>query len=459
MIPGLAQRIHLVGIGGAGMSALAKILVSSGHLVSGSDLRAGAVLQGLTELGVEVWEGHRSASAAEADLVVASSAVPEDDPELMAAASSGVTVWRRPRLLQAITSSMPTIGPSGTHGKTTTTAMLVCALHAAGSDPSFVVGGELVGYGTNAHLGESDLMVLEVDEAFGTFEHVSLRGLIVTNVEPDHMDHFGTADALEESFVNVVRRVEGPVVACLDDPGAAIVAARTGAITYGTDPAATWRLTEFETAKGRGRFTLVGPEVRVEVGLPRPGLHVARNAAGALALLAELGHERAGAAQGLESFLGVRRRFETRGVVAGVRIVDDYAHHPTEVRASLVEASQYEASRVWAVFQPHLYSRTRDMYRDFGSALAGADGVIVTDIYGSREAPIPGVTGRMVAEAVRRASTSPVHYIPHRSDIATKLVELVAPGDLVVTMGAGDVTLVASELASALAATDDRASR
>ncbi len=434
------------------MSALAKVLAAQGHDMSGSDLRAGATLGALGELGVQVWEGHRAEAMAGVELVVASSAVPEDDPELRAARRAKVQVWRRPQLLEAVTASIPTIGPSGTHGKTTTTALLVTALRAAGGDPSFIVGGEVVGLGTNAHLGADDLLVLEVDEAFGTFEHVRLCGLIVTNVEADHLDHFGTADEVEESFVRVVRAVDGPVLACADDPGARRVAERTGSLTYGSSRDCRWRVHDFAPHQGRGTFRLSGPSVDITVDIPRPGFHAVLNAAGALALLGEMGRPLEEAAAGLAGFLGVRRRFESRGVIEGVRIVDDYAHHPTEVTATLREAASLGAERVWVVFQPHLYSRTLELQRQFGSALALADGVVVTDVYGAREAPIPGVTGRLVAAAAERAGATQVHYVAHRSDVAARLVDLVEPGDLVVTMGAGDITLVAGELAHALEA-------
>lgn len=434
------------------MSALAKILAGQGHKVSGSDQRAGAAVDLLVDLGLEVWEGSRPERIGSCDLVVASSAVPDGDAELKAARAARVPVWRRPRLLEVLTEMMPAIGPTGTHGKTTTTALLVTGLRAAGADCSFIIGGELVAMGTNAHLGDDDVLVVEVDEAFGTFEHLRLRGLVVTNVEQDHMDHFKSPDELEESFVRVVRGVDGPVIACLDDPGAARVAARTGVLTYGTARDADWRIEGFRSTEGRGRFRLQGPESSVHVTLPRPGRHFARNASGALALLAELGHDVEAAAAGLLAFAGVRRRFESRGTVGGVRIIDDYAHHPTEVAATLGEASGFGSPRVWAVFQPHLYSRTRDMHREFGAALAQADGVVVTDVYGSREAPIPGITGELVASAAQRAGAGCVEYVPHRADVAGRLAELVEEGDMVVTMGAGDITLVAAELARALEA-------
>lgn len=448
---GIPRRVHLVGVGGAGMSALAKILFGQGHEVTGSDQRSGAAVDLLADLGLEVWTGSRTERVKEAGLVVASSAVPDSDPELRAAADAGIEIWRRPRLLEVMTEQMPAIGPTGTHGKTTTTALLVTAMRAAGSDPSFVVGGELVGMGTNGHLGRDNILVLEVDEAFGTFEHINLEGLIVTNIEQDHMEHFGSADQLEEAFVRVVRRVDGPALVCLDDPGAAAVAERTGALTYGFSPAARWRLRDWKTSGGQGNFVLEGPGLEVPVTLPRPGRHIASNAVGALALLGELGHDVGSAAEGLADFAGVRRRFESRGTVAGVRIIDDYAHHPTEVAATLREARESEAAQVWAVFQPHLYSRTRDMHRELGAALALADRVVVTDVYGSRETPIPGVTGQLVADAARRAGGA-VEYVPHRGDVAAHLAGLAQTGDLVVTMGAGDITLVAAELARELGA-------
>lgn len=432
------------------MSALAKILAGRGHTVTGSDLRGGAALDLLVDLGIDVWEGHRPEAARIADLVVASSAVPESDSELEAAVDAGVTVWRRPQLLETLTGEFRTIGPTGTHGKTTTTALMVTALQAGGVDPSFVIGGELSGLGTNAHLGSSELLVLEVDEAFGTFEHLRLRGLVVTNVEQDHMDYFGSADEMEASFVRVVRAVDGPVVACLDDPGSARVAERTGVATYGSDSEAKWWMRGFRVEAGEARFEVSGPGKTVSVALPRPGHHLARNATGALALLGELGFDIEAAASGLARFTGVRRRFELRGVVGGVRIIDDYAHHPTEVSATLREAARYGARRVWAVFQPHLYTRTRDMHRQFGAALVRADLVVVTDVYGSREAPIPGVTGNLVADAARQAGAAGVEYVARRSDVAEHLAERVTDGDLVVVMGAGDITLVAGELARAL---------
>jgi UDP-N-acetylmuramate--alanine ligase len=444
------HRVHLIGAGGAGMSAIAKVLAGMGHDVSGSDQRGGSTLDRLEDFGISTVTGHHPEVARRADLVVASSAVPDRDPELMAAVEAGIPVWRRPDLLAALSEGTPTIGATGTHGKTTTTALLIAALRGAGEDPSFIVGGDLADWNTNGHFGTTDLLVLEADEAFRTFERLHLDGLIITNVETEHLEHFGTETDLLDSFVMVAESVTGPVVACADDPGALEVARHVGAVTYGMGPDAEWRISDLTHANGGSRFELIGPGRSVHVSLSRPGAHVARNAAGALALLAVLGRDIEASALGLAAFRGVGRRWELRGTVSGVTLIDDYAHHPTEVVATLDAATGAVPGRVWAVFQPHLYSRTARFQEEFGEALSRADEVVVTDVYGSREEPVPGVTGELVAEAARRHGAS-VHYVPHMTDLASFLADRVASGDLVLTMGAGDITLVPTELAMRLA--------
>ena len=444
------DRIHLVGAGGAGMSAIARVLIGMGHQVSGSDLRGGSTLDRLGDFGVATYTGHHPEVVSAVDLVVASSAVPDRDPELVAAAEAGVPIWRRPRLLQDLTGLLPTIGATGTHGKTTTTALIITGLRATGVDPSFIVGGDLADLGTNGHFGRDQLLVLEADEAFRTFESLNLMGLVVTNVDSEHVEHFGSPDEMLETFATVASSVKGPVVACLDDAGSAQVAEITGAVTYGLEPSATWRIRDFTPNPGGSRFTLSGPEGGVEVQLRRPGLHNARNASGALSLLATMGYDLSTCAEGLAGFHGVGRRWEHRGVVAGVTLIDDYAHHPTEVAATLSATVGVVPGRVWAVFQPHLYSRTERLQDEFGKALSTADVVVVTDVYGSREEPVPGVTGELVAEAVRRRGRE-VHYVAHKADLARFLVDRVAVGDLVLTMGAGDIALLPTELAAMLA--------
>ncbi|MEA1903373.1 MAG: UDP-N-acetylmuramate--L-alanine ligase [Actinomycetota bacterium] len=440
------RRIHIIGAGGAGMSALAKVLVGRGHQVSGSDLRGGPALDALADIGMEVATGHNPSMAVNADLVVASSAVPEYDEELESAREAGIPTWRRPQLLAALTSTIRTIGATGTHGKTTTTALLISALHHRGDDPSFILGGEIAGLGTNGHVGETPLLVLESDEAFRTFEGLELNGLVVTNVEPEHIDHFGSEAALADAFAEVAAGVDGPVVSCIDDPGSARVAERAETLTYGFGEGAVWRLSDYRRADQSSTFMLTGPQASIEVGLALPGRHVALNAAGALSLLAELGYPLEELVPGVGHFRGVGRRWEHRGTVEGVMLVDDYAHHPTEVKATLDAAEGVVPGRVWAVFQPHLYSRTEMFHEEFGQALAAADKVIVTDVYGAREIPVPGVTGELIVDAAFEAGAD-VTYVPHRSDLADYLLPLVQDGDLVLSMGAGDITLLPGELA------------
>lgn len=444
------RRVHIVGVGGAGMSALAKLLAGNGHLVTGTDLKAGPGLDFLDAMGIEVAVGHHPKLATGAELVVASSAVPPFDEELEAAAVAGIPVWRRPGLLEAITAGVETIGATGTHGKTTTTALLITALRAGGHDPSFVLGGDLVDLGTNGHVGSMPLLVLEADEAFRTFEALHLAGLVITNVEPEHTGHFGGDQELLESFVAVAKGVEGPVVACADDEGSAAVASAADTLTYGIGEAADWRVAGLTSGPSGSAFRLEGPLGGADVRLTRPGRHVALNAAGALALLAEKGFDLQVAADGLQHFRGVARRWEFRGSVGGVELFDDYAHHPTEVAAMVSMASEVARGRLVAVFQPHLYSRTERFSSEFGAALAPADVVVVTDVFGAREEPVPGVTGELVVDAARQAGAPEAHYVPHRADLAVYVAGLVRPGDLVLSMGAGDITLLHAELAPTL---------
>jgi UDP-N-acetylmuramate--alanine ligase len=396
-----------------------------------------------------VWSGHRTDALTGVDLVVASSAVPDRDPEWSEAVSAGIETWRRPQLLHALPASLPTIGVTGTHGKTSSTAMLVSAVHALGIAPTFVVGGELVGYRTNAAVGSDPMFILEVDEAFGTFEHVVLEGLVVTNVEAEHLDHFGSVEELENAFARVVRRVNGPVVVCTDDPGAARLATRVPGITFGFADGTDWTIGRVSERDGSSSFSLKGRGSVVDVELPRLGRHMVRNAAGVLALLAELGHDPAVAASGIADFGGVKRRFEHRGTVRDVTVIDDYAHHPTEVRATLAAAHQvFGDGRLHVVFQPHLYSRTRDQAEEFGRALLAADRAVVTEIYASREAPIPGVGAELVVAAARSSGHRRVELCADWRQVPALLASDVREGDAILTLGAGDIYKLARALAA-----------
>lgn len=434
------------------MSGLAKLLAESNKIVTGSDIRRSSRLDALSDIGVKVWAGHRpDRISSNLDLVVTSSAVPDQDPEVQAARRIGVDVWRRPRLLAAISAEIDTVGPTGTHGKTSSTAMLVEASRAAGQNPGFVVGEHVIGLGTNAGLGSDPWMVLEVDEAFRTFEQVRLKGLVINNVEAEHMEHFETVDNLESSFVRVARGVEGPVLAGIDDPGARRVAVRAGLRGFGLSEDAAWRITEVSEDGTGVSFRLVGEGSSWMVRVPFPGVHMARNAAGVLALCGEMGLDLERAVEGIARYRGVRRRYEHRGVVGGVTVIDDYAHHPSEIAATLRAAMTSGHRRVWAIFQPHLYSRTAQMFTGLGASLSLADRIVITDVYGAREEPQPGVSGELVAAAARRAGGRTVHYVPHRSEVAERVAPHLREGDLVVTMGAGDVTIVPTELLTLLA--------
>lgn len=442
------HRVHLVGAGGAGMSGLAKMLAQAGHVVSGSDLKPGTMLGALGGAGVDTWVGHRPEAIPGCDLVVASSAVPDTDPEVRAALAAGIPVWERPELLARITQTLPTLGVAGTHGKTSGTALAVTALRAVGHDPSFMVGGRLIDLNTNAHLGDPGLFLLEADEAFGTFLSLSLRGLLITNIEPDHLDHYGTVAAMEAAYATVAAGVAGPVVACIDDPGVRrLTEAIDGVVTYGEAAGADWRIGAVRRDGFGVGVAVAGPGGEFEITVPKPGRHMAFNAVGVVALLHAAGFDAPATAAGLARFGGVRRRFEIRVRRPDLTIVDDYAHHPTEVAATLAAARSGHPGRIVAVFQPHRYSRTAEHGVALGAALSAADRVIVAEVYSAGEAPVPGVNGRLVAGAV---DGPPVEFVPRRVDLAAAVAADLQPGDLVLTLGAGDVTGVPDELLNLL---------
>jgi len=445
----IPRRVHIVGVGGAGMSGLAKLLSQLGHDVSGSDLKPGRMLDALDDVGVTTWIGHRPQAMNDVELMVVSSAVPDSDPELTVASAAGVEVWRRPALLRNLTTGRRTIGFAGTHGKTTSTALAVTALRGSGHDPTFLVGGEMIGLNTGASLGAEEIMLLEADEAFGTFRHLDLDSLLVTNIEADHLDHYGSVAALEDAFAQVAAGVHGPVVACVDDTGVRRLEQRTDVTTYGFSDSADYRIVDIEHTEGEVSFTLAGPSGSTSVRLPRPGEHIASNAAGVLALLERNGFDIAAAADALSSFEGVRRRYEIRARVGGVTIVDDYAHHPTEVAATIAAASYGASGRVIAVFQPHRYTRTADLGPDFGAPLALADATFVTDVYSAGERPVIGVSGRLVAEATEAAGGD-VSYIPRLANLAHLVAADAREGDVVLLMGAGDINSIVDDIVRAV---------
>jgi UDP-N-acetylmuramate--alanine ligase len=450
------RHVHLVAIGGAGMSGIATLLAQSGHTVSGSDAVDSPVLDRLRELGVTVWVGHDAEhvrALPELDVVGVSTAVPDDNPEVVAARERGVPVLRRTGLLPALAAIRSLLSVAGTHGKTTTTALLVAALRGAGEDPSFLTGAPVAALGgVAAAWRPGRWLVLEADESDGSFLADPRAGAIVTNVEPDHLEHWGGWEALKEGFARFLTATDGPRVVCADDPVAAELAAAAGAATYGTSEGSDHRLVDLELGPDGSRFRLVGPRGEAEVALPLPGLHNALDAAGALALVAELGLDAAAAATGLATFGGVARRFERKGVAGGVTVVDDYAHLPTEVRAALAAGASGGYERVVAVFQPHRYSRTQALWHDFGDAFDDADLLVLTDVYPAGEAPRPRVTGKLLVEAtLDRHPHKAVAWMPTLDDVVRYLVGVLRPGDLLMTIGAGDVTTVGPRVLEQLA--------
>ena len=447
------SRIHLIGIGGAGMSGIARVLLARGVAVSGSDARDSRGLAALRALGADVHVGHDAGHVDGAGTVVISSAIRETNAELAAARASGLRVVKRAEALAELLQGHRAVAVAGTHGKTTTTSMLTVALQHCGTDPSFAIGGDLNEAGSNAHHGAGDLFVVEADESDGSFLVYRPFAAVVTNVEPDHLDHYGDAASVEAAFASFVRTVDplGFVVVCADDDGAARLAeeARAEGIdvrTYGTSPSAHLRLEELEVSGGGSSYRAVlrGRDLGL-VRLQVAGEHLARNSAAALLAGIGLGLPEDLLVEGLGGYTGVRRRMELKGTAGGVRVYDDYAHHPTEVRAQLVAARTMvgEGGRLVAVFQPHLYSRTAQFAQGFGDALGLADEVVVMDVYGAREDPVPGVTGALVAEHVPHGR---VVFEPSWSAVPAAVVARAAPGDLVLTLGAGDITQLGPEV-------------
>ena len=449
--PGHPLTVHVVGIGGAGMSAIATALHAMGHTVTGSDLKASAVTERLRGAGIAVAIGHAAANVGPADVVTVSSAVPEDNPEVAEARRRGITVLARAGALASIASLKRCIAVAGTHGKTTTASMLALQLVEGGSRPSFLIGGDVNEIGTNAVWDHGEWLVVEADESDGSFLSLEPEVAVVTNVEADHLDHWGSFGAMRSAFEEFVAGARGRRVVGGDDPVAAGIGRDSGAEVVGLAPGCTFRIADLELARSSISFSLVGPD---GVGLgrlavPVPGLHNARNAAVATVAALGAGVPFAAAARALSRFAGVARRFEFRGAVNGVTFVDDYAHLPSEVRAALAAARNGDWRRIVAVFQPHRYSRTVELGTEFGPAFGDADLVVVTDVYGAGEAPVPGVSGLLVADAVRRSLPAmPVLYAPARSELRRTVGELLEPGDLCCTLGAGDLTSLPDELMS-----------
>ena len=449
------EHAHLVGIGGAGMSGIAEVLLQYELTVSGCDQAEGETIERLRSLGVAVARGHSDAHLEGVDLVVVSSAIAATNAEVVGARERSIPVVRRAEMLAELMRMKYGIAVAGTHGKTTTTSLVGAILTEAGLDPTVIVGGRLRVSGTGARLGNSDYMVVEADEFDRSFLSLSPVLAVITNVDRDHLDTYENLDAIRDAFVSFASRVPffGQVIVCADDVNVANLLPRLGdrrVTTYGLGEECMLRATDLRMTPAGSSFGVhlrsQGELGRVTISLP--GVHNVRNTLGAIGVALALGVSMGVVARALGEFGGVHRRFEPMGSHRGAAIVDDYAHHPTEVAATLAAARQVFPRRsLHAIFQPHLYSRTRDLAAEFGKALAAADHVLVTDVYPSREKPIAGVTGELVARATQAVGHSRVDYCVDWQSIREQLGELGA-GDVVLTMGAGDIYRFAAELAA-----------
>jgi UDP-N-acetylmuramate--alanine ligase len=447
------RRLHFVGAGGVGMSGLAEILLLSTPLeISGCDLQRSENTDRLTRLGARIAYAHDPSHVAEADLVVISAAIDERNPEVAAARDRGIPVIRRAEMLAEIMRLKQGVAIAGTHGKTTTTSLTGMVLTEAGFDPTIVVGGQVRILGTNARLGKGDFLVAEADEYDRSFLELTPVVAVVTNVGADHLDCYRDLSDILDAFVVFANRVPfyGAVIACADDPGVRQILPRIKRriVTYGETREASLRAREIRLEASGTSFEVWEGETWSlgSVRLAIPGRHNVANALAAIAVGRELSIPFPTIARALAAFTGVVRRFETKGERDGVLVVDDYAHHPTEITATLAAARQlYPGRRLVVVFQPHLYSRTRDFAAEFGRSLLGSDVAIVTDVYPSREKPMAGVTGEIVVRAARDAGHGNVSYMSEKKDVSGELVRLVHSGDVVLTLGAGDVVRIGEE--------------
>jgi UDP-N-acetylmuramate--alanine ligase len=451
-------KVHFVGIGGIGMSGIAELLLNLGYGVSGSDLKESEITRRLASLGGTIAIGHRAENVSpDVDVVVTSSAVRRaQNPEALAARDRGIPVIPRAEMLAELMRLKQGIAIAGSHGKTTTTSLIATVLAHAGVDPTAVVGGKLNALGTNAKLGKGELMVVEADESDGSFLRLTPTIAVITNVDSEHLDYYGTVEALQQAFVDFADRVPfyGLAVLCLDHPVVQHLIPRLTKrhVTYGISPQADWRADDVQLSAFQARFTVSQRGVRQgEVILKMVGAHNVLNALACCAVAQELGIPFATTAEALGSFQGVQRRFTVRGELKGITVVDDYGHHPAEVRATLAGArASFPHRRIVCAFQPHRYTRTRDLLGEFATAFNDADALLLTEIYAAGEDAIPGVSGARLYEAIKACGHRDAAFV-ERAGLAQALRDRVRDGDLVITLGAGDITHAAEELLGLLA--------
>jgi UDP-N-acetylmuramate--alanine ligase len=451
------ESLHFIGVGGAGMNGIAQILLELGYKVSGSDLNASPTTEKLTNLGGKIYIGHDEKNVRDADLVVVSSAVPANNVELKAAKELGIPIVKRAEMLAELMKGKYSIAVAGAHGKTTTTSMISLVLENAGLDPTIIIGGELKNIGGNAKCGKSKYLVAEADESDGSFLCLCPTIAVITNIEDDHLDHYGSKEKIFEAFIDFANLVpdSGFVVMCIDDPGvrAVLPKIKKEVITYSINdhPQADFCAKEIELDNFQSTFFVYWEGKRLgKISLMVPGRHNVSNALAAVIIGRKLGIPMEQISEGLLDFKGAKRRFQLIGEAKGIKVVDDYAHHPTEIMATLQAAKQGNPKRMISVFQPHRYSRTKMIGKEFGKAFSAADLVIVTDIYPAGEEPILGVSSQIIIDSLKEHRCREVVYIPEKEKVVDYLKEILQPGDLVMTIGAGNIWTVAEELVSEL---------
>ncbi len=439
------NQVHFVGIGGIGMSGIAELLLNLGFTITGSDLQNSELIENLRRKGATIYRGHQASQIAGADALVYSSAVREDNPELIAARERGLPVIRRAEMLgELIAVKETSIGVGGTHGKTTTSSLIGAVLSSAGLDPTLVVGGLVKNIDTNSQLGSGDIIVVEADEFDRSFLALRPTIAVVTNIELEHTDCYANLEDLQNAFTQFCNSVPfyGAVITCPDSPGVQEILAhiKRPVITYGFSNQVDVSARDFSYHENTSRFTALNKGQSLgTVNLQIPGKHNILNSLAAIALGLEMGISFDKIAAGLTAYSGVRRRFEIKGIAHDVMVVDDYAHHPTEVTVTLRAARRGWDRRIVAVFQPHLFTRTRDFYRDFATAFLECDVLVVTDIYPAREREIPGITGELVTRAARTSGHKQVYYVPELKNLPEQLDEIVRGGDMILTIGAGSI--------------------
>lgn len=456
------KQVHFIGVGGVGMSGIARVAHDQGMQVSGSDIKESRYTKQLREAGITVFIGQKAENIPEGDpVVVISTAILENNPELIEARRRGLEIWHRAQMLAHLGVGLDTLAVAGTHGKTTTSSMLASVLDALGADPTFLIGGIVRAYGTNAHSGTGAHYVVEADESDKSFTYLSPKAVLVTNIEADHLDHYKDLDEIYDKFHDFMGLVpeDGVIVACGEEPHVVEIARSEGRrmYTYGFNEGCDVRIISYEPHGIGSRYAAVMPDgTQVEGAIKQnPGRHNVLNATGVITLLWALGFDAAKVAQALSGFAGVRRRFDLVGEVGGVTVVDDYAHHPTEIAVTISAAAGLGYKHVHVLFQPHRYSRaplfTQVLHDEFGAAFDKADSVTFMDVYPAGEAPVPGVSGKTFLNVVLEHEGHPqADFVAHRVDVVPHLMEKLQPGDLVITMGAGDVTAMGPQIIDAL---------